>query len=413
MKNYTFSPDEVSKPSEFHLSPDGTVLEWYDGSAKKIVVPDGVQEIAFAWYEGDNPADVIALILPDSVEILPDEMCFGMRNLEVVRMGDNVTALPTGVFLNCLKQQYIRLSENLTEIDNRAFENTYSMGYLHIPDSVTYIGGRAFRKSLLRDVTIPPHVEYVGGECFAYHVRGTIYGKQANVNYGRDEGPAPDISDEEIAELAAISWPFNLTPRYVTVLSPDMVMEGFSSFDTEGNPGTDEIGRKMYIRGLPGSTIEASHGDCPKETRPNIYYSTLNMTLCEAVARAQYKADHLRFTEDTTADDVIEMIMSAYYSPDLDAPVWKEEFTLSGNKATGILQLGSGDISFDIEIGRQTSGQPIKPGGPGTPGRPGEPGGSPKPSPGTGSAAAAGAVFLMLSAATACGFTVRRRKKKV
>lgn len=166
VKEYTFTEEEVSKESDFELEDNGKVLTLYSGTAKKVVIPDGVEEIVFGWNDAWDLEDIQVLVIPDSVKVIPPQLCFGMTNVEAVYVGDGITELSERAFERCLFLQYIRLPGGLKVIDNYALAATCSLTQLRLPQGLEEIRDGAFRFSLIRDITIPASVETIGKYAF-------------------------------------------------------------------------------------------------------------------------------------------------------------------------------------------------------------------------------------------------------
>lgn len=425
MKNYTFTEEEVSKQEDFHLSSDGKILQWYSGDAKKIVIPEGVEEIDLAWYDGEHPEEVLALILPDSLKVLPDDFCYGMRNLEVVYMGDNITDLPRGTFMSCYFLQYVRLSERLNRLGTESFKYTQALGALHIPDSISEFGKQVFWNSGVRDITLSPNVNYVDSYCFSYAAR--LWGDVQH-------------TEEDQVRLQAILDQFNKNSRVVTILTEDMQLAAANSFVSNGNP----LPGDMIIVRAAAEAEDTIFKDLLHKTVQ--YEFDLDMSLAEVAARAQYKADNLFLTNVSTADRVLAAVQSAYYSTKVSETVtWKEPFQLTQatdsakGLATGVLQISDGTNTYDIVLNTPVSmpteeesnpeepGNPSTPSDPGTSGDPNEPANPEEPTdpsepgesdpgesdiPETGVGMPAAGLFLALAAAVLAVVTILVRKKK-
>lgn len=429
MKNYSFAEAEVSKASDFTLSSNGKSVISYKGAAKKIVIPEGVEEIEFDWNMSERPENALALILPDSVKTLPPKMCERMCNLEVVTMGDGVAELPESIFDFCYFLQYVRLSETIETIPAYAFRSTGALSALHIPASVTEINGFAFEGSLIRDLKLPAGVATIGGSAFAYPLNSASLYTSSAAQGGRG-GDYP-LSTEDAVRLQLLmeaAVPDRAAPRVITFLNPDAEMPNLSALECTGTNWHDG---PITVRAAADSLIGEALADT---TKTGVTFEELDMTLAEAAARAQYAADHLYLVNASTAAGVAAAIQSSYSSSKIGAPVWKDAFTLTpateaaSGSATGSLQVAADGVSFEIALDRPVYvGQPAKPGEPSEPGIPSEPGeptdpgepGTPSDpdesddpaNPGTGEKTMAAAAGLLLAASLAAGVLSMKRRK--
>jgi len=144
---------------------------------------------------------------------------------------------------------------------------------------------------------------------------------------------------------------------YNSPLNPELTFVG-------GTFHTDKSGAwaPIIVRGAKGSTTDdhissISVSDVPSYEVAKEKFEYLNMNITEAAARAQFKADRLIFTNDSTANDVLNTIKAAYISQKVSGITWKEDFNLTKSTATtegvvtGVLQMSNADgLTFDIEI---------------------------------------------------------------
>lgn len=432
MKNYSFAEAEVSKASDFTLSSNGKSVISYKGAAKKIVIPEGVEEIEFDWNMSEYPENALALILPDSVKTLPPKMCERMCNLEVVTMGDGVTELPESIFDFCYFLQYVRLSETIEVIPAYAFRSTGALSALHIPASVTEINGFAFEGSLIRDLKLPAGVATIGGSAFAYPLNSALLYTSSAAQGGRG-GDYP-LTNEDAVRLQLLmeaAVPDRAAPRVLTFLNPDAEMPNLSALECTGTNWHDG---PITVRATANSLIGEALADT---TKTGVTFEELDMTLAEAAARAQYAADHLYLVNASTAEGVAAAIQSSYSSSKIGTPVWKDAFTLTPatdaapGSAAGSLRVADDSVAFEITLDRSVYvGQPAKPGEPsepsvpsesgeptepGKPGIPSDPDESDDPAnPGTGEKTMAAAAGLLVAAGLAAGvLSMKRRKSSI
>ncbi len=129
--------EAVSETTEADFIIKNGVLTQYNGNAKRVIIPDGVTEIAHAAFYGDDTMEY--LYLPDSVTIIRDQ-----------------------AFRFCDALQEIRFSENLTEMEFSAFEGCYDLREIALPDSLTQLPQYAFHACTeLRSVKLPANLEQI------------------------------------------------------------------------------------------------------------------------------------------------------------------------------------------------------------------------------------------------------------
>lgn len=339
MKNYSFTADEIAKPEDFHLSEDGKTLEWFDGDAKKLVVPDGVQEIDLSWFSGEYPENVQVLILPESCTNLPSNLCYGMKNLEVCYLGNGIETLPTGTFMRCYKLQYVHLPEHLTTISTQAFKFAQTLPALYIPESVTAIGSEAFWICGIRNYTLSANIETINSYGISY--------PQGNAGIYAE----PDAYSSEFkAELQAIMDGYQLNKHNVsvTVLSDKMTLAAMSSIHCSNT------GHKL------GSVLEIRAKESAKEnifekvglSSNSVYDWNLDMTFVECATRARFAVDHLLIEKDDKAENVEEAIINSFYSTKESVLTWIEPFNIANGRAKGKLRITQGTDVLDLVIDR-------------------------------------------------------------
>ena len=84
------------------------------------------------------------LTLPDSVDCIPDHLCYQFHLLESVKMPAYARYIGTSAFEGCNLLQSITIPQNVSRIESRAFMNCKQLRSVVIPASVTKIGESAF-----------------------------------------------------------------------------------------------------------------------------------------------------------------------------------------------------------------------------------------------------------------------------
>ena len=341
MESFTFASE--SKEEDFELSADGKKLLSYSGNAEKIIIPEGVEVLDDIWFYGE-PYEVKAIILPESLTALPSDMCYGMINLEVVYMGDKVTSTEGSIFAGCVSLRYVKLSHSLNSIGYAMFRNTLSLDKLYIPSSVTSIGVSAFEYSLLRDIVVPSSVKEIGKYAFAWTVNNANYfASSNNLGIKIEAELASKIHDKYVNKYAY------KVDRVVYVMNPEVLLPDTGIFST------DKTGAwgKFDIRIPTGSNLELWIQNKYEDLLDGkfVKYQIVDMSLCEAAARAQFVADSAYVNSDDNADSIMRQITGAYSSSSITAVKWKENFTMDEINAKGVLNISdhTGN-SFDVGI---------------------------------------------------------------
>ena len=333
LKKYVFTADEVSSAKDFMISSDGKTLEYYTGSAKKIVIPEGIENLDLGWFDGDTEKAQV-IIFPESLtECAGSGICSKLRHLEVVRFGDNLVNLPGSAFENCYMLQYIKLPERLESIGSSAFQYTALLQNIYIPNSVTGIGAKAFWQSGIRYAVIPSGLKNLGNDAFSYPACGA-----ADVSY-----LVNDIKDQ--AEIDFVNKQMqsfiNVNPTIIA-LCKDVKFDNCFSSNSTGRTGTiinvyaPESQKEMLTTGKANSN----------------YHFDFNQSFTTAAAFVQSLADNAVITNKSTAEDVLEMITGAYCSIDVTNAEWETPYKVTNGRATGTVRLYSADSVFDVEINR-------------------------------------------------------------
>lgn len=399
---YTFTEDEVSKDKDFVLEENGTYLVEYTGDAKKVVIPETVTEIGFNWYQPEDKTACEVLVIPDNVQYLPENLCYGMYHLETVYMGDGISTLPPYSFNHCYFLQNVRLSENLTKIQSNAFGGCCSLYNIRLPESLKEIGNSAFTFTLLRDLTIPKGVSSVKASAFSSPfnawrqlVRGSdneyfmfVFNSEndpdavrlgqisdAHVDYWDYYGNRYMTYDETLLGqfmqgLIPDPWVNGYiitTPRTVTVLNKDAALDGnvgwtVNGFYSGGNTlrlpnsfNAESIGKISQtiaeLNARYDKLVKGSENGW-KTASPVAYkYETLNMKINEIAARGQRALDVGLFNEKTTADDVMNAVKNAVVTDDSSiAFSWKEPFSISDGILSGVIEVKNDSYSYELTL---------------------------------------------------------------
>ncbi|MBE5966267.1 MAG: LysM peptidoglycan-binding domain-containing protein [Lachnospiraceae bacterium] len=183
----------TSKSSDFVIE-DG-VLKKYKGSAKEVIIPDGVIEIGggeAAANNGLNYNDTItSVVIPDTVTKIGVNAFYMCTSLTKIDIPDSVTTIATMAFGSCRNLSEITIPKSVTTIDSKmAFFNTpwleakeaesdivivnnilisgyNAKGEVIVPEGVTKLAGSSMSFSTITKVTLPESLIEVGKGAFA------------------------------------------------------------------------------------------------------------------------------------------------------------------------------------------------------------------------------------------------------
>ena len=333
MKEYTFKKSEISTKKDFMLSADGKTLEYYTGEAKKIVIPEGITSIDMGWFDG-NTANAQVIIFPNSlVECDGTGLCAKLRHLEVCAFGDEFRELPAGAFENCYMLQIVQLPQNLETIGSGAFQFTCMLEELFIPEGVVNINNKAFWQSGVRRLLIPSNVKNLLPDSICYPCNGPSDNSYLSSEYkdSEDYKIVGDFYNSRVID--------NLRVR---VLSPDVVYD--RNF---GSNATGWLGHVVTVY-----APEEFKGTFEPTGSNSSYNFNMNMAFLEACAYANVYLDNMVITNKTTADDVLAMAKSSFYSLNDYEVSFAEPFKVSKSVATGSIKLSDGTNDFIISFNR-------------------------------------------------------------
>ena len=103
----------------------------------------------------------------DSVQHIPANLCYGMRNLTSITIPSSVTSIGNSAFYNCSGLTSVTIPNSVTSIGRQAFYDCSGLTSVTIGNSVTTIGEKAFLDcSGLTSVIIPNSVTSIGNYAF-------------------------------------------------------------------------------------------------------------------------------------------------------------------------------------------------------------------------------------------------------
>ena len=130
----------------------------------QITIPHNVTSIGHGIVE-ETP--VTSITIPDSISIIPSYMCFECKQLTHVELPDTITEIRYGAFQECSSLREITIPPHVTFLGQNLFTDS-ALTHITIPDSVTRIDESAFsRCDNLTDITIPNSVTEMGEWLFS------------------------------------------------------------------------------------------------------------------------------------------------------------------------------------------------------------------------------------------------------
>lgn len=157
------------------------VLIYYSGEDTDVVVPDGVLQIADAFY---GNTEIESVKLPDSVEYISDHAFYGCEELLKVNIPKNIKKIGEWAFFGCIKLKKISIpagaevgsytfsccykikevSVDCENIPMSAFERCEKLEEVNLSENVKEIGPYAFYFcEALEDIKLPGSLETIGG----------------------------------------------------------------------------------------------------------------------------------------------------------------------------------------------------------------------------------------------------------
>ena len=156
---------EHESKDDFFIIGDGILLRCFKKSAE-IVLPENVRRIMpNAFTEQTVSADeygfeqvryipnttTFTLVLPDSLEEIPDHALAGMKALREIVLPETVRSIGSYAFENCASLPALTIPESVTQIGESAFRGCSKLAEITVPDSVERIGTDAFYGTALQN----------------------------------------------------------------------------------------------------------------------------------------------------------------------------------------------------------------------------------------------------------------------
>ena len=143
---------------------------------------DGVVRIgdyAFDYDDWSSKYPLTKVVLPDSIETIGDYAFRGRRSLPTIHLSPNLKSIGVGCFQNTaisrlicsysipLSDSDVLLPESLESIPDFCFENCQSLTSIELPDGITSIGNSAFSACIkMENAKLPRSLIHLGSNAF-------------------------------------------------------------------------------------------------------------------------------------------------------------------------------------------------------------------------------------------------------
>ena len=110
---------------------------------------------------------IISFVFGDQVEVIPGDLCSGMKNLNTIEIPNSVLSIGSYAFSGCSSLSSITMGNSITTIGNYAFYGCSNLSSITMGNSVINIGQYAFGNcSGLTLVVIPDSITTIGANAF-------------------------------------------------------------------------------------------------------------------------------------------------------------------------------------------------------------------------------------------------------
>ncbi len=117
-------------------------LTAYNGSAKAIILPDGISAIGEDAFLCND--DITSVVIPEGVETIEDGAFWLCHNLKTVVLPSTLRKIGSNAFNTCEQLTSIIIPDGCEEIGADAFTSCKKLKDIYVPDSVYDIGDDAF-----------------------------------------------------------------------------------------------------------------------------------------------------------------------------------------------------------------------------------------------------------------------------
>ena len=174
---------------------------------------------AYDMFEGVR-SQITSFVFGESVEYIPDYLCYCMEKLTSVVVPNNVTAIGGGVFKGCTSLTYAKLSDQITDMPCLQTGDPFGGGYAYhgtftncsalteviLPQNLLSVGAYAFKGcSSLPTVVLPESVLAIGTG--AFHICTSL----SSITIPKNVTSIGSDAFRECSSLTAITIPNSVT----------------------------------------------------------------------------------------------------------------------------------------------------------------------------------------------------------
>lgn len=150
----------------YTIKAGNAYLTDYTGNDTNITIPSSVNEIPVSHIESINNRDVVEITIPDSVIYIENYAFYHLKKLKTINGGENISTFGEGAFKGCTSLENITFYNSLHTISLEAFCNT-NLKEITIPPTVNFLDKRAFNSCRnLKKVDIGAGVYVIEDQCF-------------------------------------------------------------------------------------------------------------------------------------------------------------------------------------------------------------------------------------------------------
>ncbi len=290
----------------------GSTLIRYTGDDHKIVIPDGISEIAKNAFRENKK--IISVIIPNRIEKIGRRAFSGCSALRTVKIAD-IHIIAPYAFAGCTSLQDVSLPDNtMVSITYGAFKGCTSLKSFKVPKGVKKISPGAFCKCLsLEIVSLPETLERIREYAFSKCTRLKII---QLVSAHTDINPA---AFHKCCSDIAFEWE-------TKEANPNAARAGFD-IDSSGTL-ISYFGRKSEIR-IPDGVVAAGWCCFGSNTSVKAVITPASLKTLKRASLAWCSAEHISLTGVDIMED------SAFWASDLISIDLPETLISVGGDAFG------------------------------------------------------------------------------
>ena len=158
----TAAPEATKIPrSDCEISSD--MLIKYNGSAKDIILPDGISIINIAAFKFNE--NITSVVIPEGVECISGGAFSCCSNLKSVTLPSTLRQIKVSAFFDTALTSIV-IPEGIETIEAHVFSYCDRLESVTLPDTLREIGLTSFYNTALKSIVIPEKCERIGEECF-------------------------------------------------------------------------------------------------------------------------------------------------------------------------------------------------------------------------------------------------------